>query len=196
MVILSGKKASLIITINTQHTIGIINIKNNEKIRLLFILFVALLRCSLPTLPKPSILFRICAVRIGLNAFVGFDNRNLNTRCNCETPVVEYIKVIYKNNHPCVKPIKLITQIAKLFKLPIDQKVYIPFSGSGSEVIGFDKAGYKEENIYGCEMSENFYTISLYRREYWKHHELSDKIKPVKKVEEKKPTEFSFGFSK
>ena len=83
--------------------------------------------------------------------------------CKCENP--EWIYPPMKNTHPTLKPIKLISEIAKLFKLPdiVDQKVYIPFSGSGSEVIGFLDAGYNHKNITACEMNPEYVEISKKR---------------------------------
>lgn len=74
-----------------------------------------------------------------------------------------------KSNHPTLKPINLICEIAKLFKLPdiVDQKIYIPFSGAGSEVIGFLKAGYDHENITSCEMNEEYVNISKKRIKHY-----------------------------
>ena len=67
------------------------------------------------------------------------------------------------------KPISLIERISSLFKLPeeCDQKVYIPFCDVFSEIIGFVKAGYKIDNIYGCELSEDYYNIGLKRLEHY-----------------------------
>lgn len=49
------------------------------------------------------------------------------------------------NNHPCVKPIALCAYLAKLIKPPVEEAhILIPFSGSGSEIIGSIKAGWKE----------------------------------------------------
>ena len=83
--------------------------------------------------------------------------------CKCENP--EWIYPPMKNTHPTLKPIKLISEIAKLFKLPdiVNQKVYIPFSGSGSEVIGFLDAGYNHKNITACEMNPEYVEISKKR---------------------------------
>jgi len=69
------------------------------------------------------------------------------------------------NLHPTLKPIKLISEIAKLFKLPdiVNQKVYIPFSGSGSECIGFLDAEYNHKNITACEMNPEYVEISKKR---------------------------------
>lgn len=73
------------------------------------------------------------------------------------------------NNHPTLKPIELINRISSLFKLPDDcaQKVYVPFCGTFSEIIGFVKAGYKVDNIYGCEIDEYYYEIGKKRLEYF-----------------------------
>ena len=77
-----------------------------------------------------------------------------------------------KNNHPTLKPINLIKEISSLFKLPeiVNQKVYVPFSGSGSEVCGLISAGYDTENIYGCELNKEYFDIGMKRI---KHHDKS-----------------------
>ena len=73
------------------------------------------------------------------------------------------------NQHPTLKPINLIYEISKLFKLPeiVDQKVYVPFAGSGSEIIGLLKAGYNHKNIWGCEMNEEYVEIAKKRIKYY-----------------------------
>ena len=70
-----------------------------------------------------------------------------------------------RNIHPTLKPINLIKEISSLFKLPdiVNQKVYVPFSGSGSEVCGLISAGYDTENIYGCELNKEYYDIGMKR---------------------------------
>jgi len=74
-----------------------------------------------------------------------------------------------RNTHPTLKPINLIYEIAKLFKLPdiVNQKVYVPFSGSGSEIIGLLKAGYNHKNIYACELNKEYVDISKKRIKYF-----------------------------
>lgn len=52
-----------------------------------------------------------------------------------------------------------------LFKLPVDQRVYIPFFGAGSELIGFKAAGYSD--IYGCEIDPDYIQIAEARIKYW-----------------------------
>jgi len=70
-----------------------------------------------------------------------------------------------KSNHPTLKPINLIYEIAKLFKLPdiVNQKIYVPFAGTFSEVIAFVKAGYNIENIWACELNAEYVEIGKKR---------------------------------
>lgn len=70
-----------------------------------------------------------------------------------------------KNTHPTIKPISLITKIAKLFKAPVPMKVYVPFSGVGSECIGLANAGMEE--IIGCEISDDYCKIAEARISHW-----------------------------
>lgn len=70
------------------------------------------------------------------------------------------------NNHPTVKPIKLIEYLAKLLLPPIDNSsILIPFSGVGSEMIGAYFAGWN--NITGVEIDENYVNIANKRLDYW-----------------------------
>jgi len=96
--------------------------------------------------------------------FQAGDGREL---CNCDEP--EIVKTKTKNTHPTLKPINLIYEIARLFKLPdiVNQKVYVPFSGAGSEVIGLLKAGYNHKNIYACELNPEYVEISKKRIKHW-----------------------------
>jgi len=73
------------------------------------------------------------------------------------------------NKHPTLKPIKLNSDVLSLFKLPdeCNQKIYIPFAGVFSEVIGAVKAGYNTDNIYGCELKDYYYNIGLKRLDYF-----------------------------
>lgn len=70
------------------------------------------------------------------------------------------------NNHPTVKPIKLIEYLAKLLLPPIvNSSILIPFSGVGSEMIGCHLAGW--QNITGIEIDENYVNIANKRLDYW-----------------------------
>ena len=51
---------------------------------------------------------------------------------------------------------------------PTEQKLLVPFSGSGSEIIGAMNAGW--EDVTGIEISEEFIEIAKRRIEY--HHGL------------------------
>ena len=88
---------------------------------------------------------------------------NENNSCCCVEPEFDWYK--QKNSHPTLKPIKLIYQIAKLLKMPVNQKVLFPFAGSGSEIIGFLKAGFTD--VKGCEINQEYINIANARIKYW-----------------------------
>ena len=73
------------------------------------------------------------------------------------------------NNHPTLKPIALTRQMSSLFRLPkgIEQTVYVPFCGTGSEIIGLIKAGYNPDKIIGCEINSDYIQIAKARIEYY-----------------------------
>jgi DNA modification methylase len=73
------------------------------------------------------------------------------------------------NPHNTVKPIELIMQVMRLFRIPEQMKIYVPFCGVFSEVIGIMKAGIPIEDIEGCELNPTFYNVGLERLEYWKN---------------------------
>ena len=70
-----------------------------------------------------------------------------------------------KNNHPTAKPISLNYKILSLFKTPSEQRILIPFAGSGSEIIGAIKAGYT--NWDACEINADYVKIAEARIKYW-----------------------------
>lgn len=75
---------------------------------------------------------------------------------------------VRKNTHPTVKPIDLARYLASLL-LPPDayspRRLLVPFSGSGSEMIGGMLAGW--EQIVGIEMTEEYIPIAEERLKYW-----------------------------
>lgn len=73
------------------------------------------------------------------------------------------------NGHPTLKPISLIKQMSQLFRQPkgLTQTVYVPFSGTGSEIIGLIQAGYNPNNIIGCEINPEYVEIAKARITYW-----------------------------
>lgn len=66
------------------------------------------------------------------------------------------------NTHPTVKPLDLNKYLATLILPPkAPRRLLVPFSGSGSEVIGARLAGW--EHVTGVEISEEYNTIALNR---------------------------------
>ncbi len=76
-----------------------------------------------------------------------------------------------KNTHPTVKPIDLIRYLARLILPPPREdgeprRILVPFSGSGSEVIGCMLAGWDE--VVGIEMNPEYAEIARARIEHWR----------------------------
>ena len=73
-----------------------------------------------------------------------------------------------RNPHPTVKPLKLTQWLATLL-LPPDvyapRRLLVPFSGSGSEMIGAHLAGW--EIVLGVEMSQEYADIAEARIKHW-----------------------------
>jgi len=66
------------------------------------------------------------------------------------------------NNHPTVKPTKLLTHILKLFKTPSQQTILDPFMGSGSMGISAVECGY---DYIGYELDPEYFKIATTRIE-------------------------------
>lgn len=64
------------------------------------------------------------------------------------------------NNHPTVKPLKLIEYLARLILPPDGGQLLVPFSGSGSEVIGARNVGW---DVTGIEIDQEYLDISVRR---------------------------------
>lgn len=101
----------------------------------------------------------------------GLDKNCLQTLGNgLSTHNIDNEKMYRLNNHPTVKPIKLIEYLATLLLPPIDNSsILIPFSGVGSEMIGCYLAGW--QNITGIEIDEHYVEIAKTRLKYWKQFE-------------------------
>jgi site-specific DNA-methyltransferase (adenine-specific) len=69
------------------------------------------------------------------------------------------------NHHPTVKPLSLTNYLATLIKPPTGGRLLVPFSGSGSEMIGALQAGW--EYVEGVELTEEYIPIAEARIEYW-----------------------------
>jgi site-specific DNA-methyltransferase (adenine-specific) len=74
-----------------------------------------------------------------------------------------------KNPHPTVKPVELSAYLAAMVVPPetyLDTaKIAVPFSGSGSEIIGAMLAGWR--NIDGFEQSAIYADVTLQRFDWW-----------------------------
>ena len=69
------------------------------------------------------------------------------------------------NFHPTVKPLSLTKYLATLIKPPTGARLLVPFSGSGSEMIGALQAGW--EYVEGVELTEEYIPIAEARIKYW-----------------------------
>jgi site-specific DNA-methyltransferase (adenine-specific) len=75
------------------------------------------------------------------------------------------IKAKQTNSHPTVKPLSLTKYLATLIKPPTGGRLLVPFSGSGSEMIGALQAGW--EYVEGVELTEEYIPIAEARIKYW-----------------------------
>ena len=87
--------------------------------------------------------------------------------CTCHEP--EFVEVKFNspeqlNTHPTVKPVALTTWLAKLL-LPADsvspRRLLVPFSGSGSEIIGALRAGW--DDVLGVDQDADYCEIASAR---------------------------------
>jgi DNA modification methylase len=73
-----------------------------------------------------------------------------------------------RNHHPTVKPIALAEYLARLILPPkrdTPRRLLVPFSGSGSEMIGALLAGWDE--VVGIELSPEYAEIAEARLAHW-----------------------------
>jgi len=89
---------------------------------------------------------------------------------NAQSPLQLKISVSDgKNFHSTVKPLALTKYLANLIKPPTGGRLLVPFSGSGSEMIGALQAGW--EYVEGVELTEEYIPIAEARIEYWTRKE-------------------------
>ena len=84
-----------------------------------------------------------------------------------------------KNFHSTVKPLSLTKYLATLIKPPTGGRLLVPFSGSGSEMIGALQAGW--EYVEGVELTEEYIPIAKARIEYWTN-KIEDETKQMELV--------------
>lgn len=73
--------------------------------------------------------------------------------------------ILTANHHPTVKPLSLTKYLATLIKPPTGGRLLVPFSGSGSEMIGALQAGW--EYVEGVELTEEYIPIAEARIKHW-----------------------------
>lgn len=80
-----------------------------------------------------------------------------------------------RNTHPTVKPIRIAEYLAKLLLPPkgYKRRLLVPFSGSGSEMIGARKAGW--DRVIGIELLPEHIALAKRRLKYWEEHDLHAK---------------------
>ena len=85
-----------------------------------------------------------------------------------ENSFADDLQVTARNHHPTCKPIDLIRHLSALLLPPKEytpRKILVPFSGSGSEMIGCHIAGWDE--ITGIERETEYIEIARARLEHW-----------------------------
>jgi len=80
------------------------------------------------------------------------------------------------NTHPTLKPLSLTKYLATLIKPPTGGRLLVPFSGSGSEMIGALQAGW--EYVEGVELTEEYIPIAEARIKYWLEQKAEEDNKP------------------
>lgn len=96
-----------------------------------------------------------CAVCGELKSKTHFDDDNNELSC-------------IRNSHPTQKPILLNEWLAKLLLPPKEigeRRLFVPFCGTGSEMIGALKAGW--DYVVGVEMEEKYVKIAKARLKFW-----------------------------
>jgi len=94
---------------------------------------------------------------------------NDHTKCSGEVYYREMKSKITTNNHPTVKPVKLMQYLVRLVT-PKDGTVLDPFMGSGTTGIACKKEGF---DFIGIELAEDYFEIAKARIEKFEfQHEL------------------------
>jgi len=94
------------------------------------------------------------------------------------------------NVHPCVKPLALVQHLASLLLPPAEyapRRLFTPFCGTGSEMIGAMLAGW--EHVDGIEMEAEYVELAEKRLAFWQQHKANIAGKKprakIKKVDDK-----------
>ena len=79
-----------------------------------------------------------------------------NAICSCDNPITDETVFVQKNNHPTVKPVKLMTYLVNLVT-PEGGVVLDPFMGSGSTGMACKQEGY---SFIGIELDKEYVNIA------------------------------------
>ena len=82
-----------------------------------------------------------------------------------QTIVKSIIDYLDSDKQWTLKPLSLTKYLATLIKPPTGGRLLVPFSGSGSEMIGALQAGW--EYVEGVELTEEYIPIAEARIKYW-----------------------------
>lgn len=94
---------------------------------------------------------------------------------NAQSPLLLKISVNEgKNFHSTVKPLSLTKYLATLIKPPTGGRLLVPFSGSGSEMIGALQAGW--DYVEGIELTEEYIPIAEARIKYWTKQPVQEEL--------------------
>ncbi len=98
----------------------------------------------------------------------GLDRRNVFGANGAGLVGISNTREPTSNHHPTVKPLALTTYVARLLLPPPGarpRRLLVPFSGSGSEVIGSLLAGWDE--VIGIEIDDDYRRIAEARIAHW-----------------------------
>ena len=99
----------------------------------------------------------------GLRGLSGGDMPVDDKRCERDR-----FKVVVRNIHPTIKPISLCKYLSSILLPPPEyapRHLLVPFSGTGSEMIGGLMAGW--DHITGVEQDNEYVTMAESRLKYW-----------------------------
>lgn len=97
-----------------------------------------------------------------------FQSDERDSKCVCESP--QRVSNKQKNPHPTLKPINLIKYLATLLLPPstyAPRRLFVPFSGVASEMIGGLLAGWDEVEGVEFDTENGYVDIANKRLEYW-----------------------------
>lgn len=124
-----------------------------------------------------------CAKASRAERDAGLEDYPLSSRATMSDGIVGQPNQHIENNrniHPTVKPISLNRYLSTLLLPPkeyVPRRIFIPFAGVASEMIGAIQAGW--EFIQGVEITPEYVPIAQARLEHWKDKPITYRPKPI-----------------